>query len=220
MSLLAAYSFDEAGNTVTDYSGNGNSFSIASTGVTRTVSGHTNGGATNSGSTAATLPSIGQTSNRTVMAWLKTATSPSDNWPLIWNVVSIPSGSWGILLLTGNLTIQARNASTLARAQTTWPTTNGVWHHIAGTYDGSNIRLYLDGTLQGSPVALAGPLRTDAAAPALFGYTENQIMDDLRIFDSAEDANITTWMNTPVSAPAIRPAQPRLPQAMLRSSFY
>lgn len=221
MSLLFAGSFDEAGNTVTDYSGNGNSFSIASTGVTRTASGHTNGGVFDGSSTGASLPNIGQTSNRTVMAWIKTAASaPADHWPLIWNVVSLGSGSWGLLFLGGNATIQARNASGSAQAKTLWPT-DGVFHHFAGTYDGTNIRMYLDGVLK-QTTALAGPLRTDAAAPLLFGNNiSTDVGDDLRLFDSAEDANMTTWMSTPVTAgsgPAANSTFVR--QAIKRASLY
>lgn len=199
MTLLLAASFDESGNLVIDHSGSGNGFSIASTGVTRTASGHTKGGVFDGSATGASLPNIGQTTNRTVMAWIKTAASaPSDHWPLIWNVVSLASGSWGLLFLSGNAVIQARTSSTLARAQSAWPT-DGAWHHFAGTYDTSNVRLYLDGVLK-QTTALAGPLRTDAAAPLLFGNNiSTDTMDDLRIFDSAEDTNMATWMNTPVA---------------------
>ena len=32
----------------------------------------------------------------------------------------------------------------------------GVWHHVAGVYDGSQLRLYVDGVLDGSMTAVQG----------------------------------------------------------------
>jgi hypothetical protein len=200
VALLAAYSFDGSGSTVTDYSGNGHDFTLAGSTVTRTAAGHTAGGITGTGTTAANLPQLGQTANRTVMAWLK-ATSPPAEWPIQWYVASIDSGAWGILWLSGNICIQARNSSTLNRAQTAWPS-DGAWHHVAGTYDGTTVRLYLDATLANS-VTLAGPLRTDAAAPSVLGAAAG-VMDDLRIYDTTLDqATIASLMTTPVTAATI-----------------
>ena len=34
----------------------------------------------------------------------------------------------------------------------------GGWHHIAGTYDGARLRLYVDGRLWGTPLAHTGAI--------------------------------------------------------------
>ncbi len=204
MSLLAAYSFDEAGTTVTDYSGNSNGFSIASTSVARTASGHTAGGVT-LGSTPAQMPAtLGVTSNRTVMTWLK-GTPSASGWAVIWFVTSISSGAWGILWLTDRVVIQARNSSSFARAtqSTVWDGT--AWHHVAGTWDGSTIRLYIDGVLDAS-TAMTGPIRSDNDKLELGLTATGWTCDDVRIYDAALDqTSIATAMNTPVtgSAPAV-----------------
>jgi hypothetical protein len=198
MTLLAAYNADEAVSdaTVVDRSGNGQSFSLTGSGVTR-VAGHSGYGLSNTGSAVAVPPNIGQTANRTVMVWLK-GTNSAAGWAVQWYVASIDSGAWGILNLSGNIHIQGRNGTTQARASFARPSDIAtVFHHIAGTYDGSNLRLYIDGTLQATS-ALAGPLRTDSA-PQFFGYTESDIIDDIRIYDEVLDAaTIAAASATPV----------------------
>lgn len=193
MALLAAYSFDESGTTVIDYSGNGRSFAITAN-ATRGV-GHTAGGLTPNGATAVPMPNIGNTDNRTVMMWIK-GTMP-DGYPINWNVASIPSGAWGILHLGTDICIQARNATDFVRPLAAWDT--AAWHHVAGTYDGVTVKLYLDGVLADS-AGLPGPLRTDNDPPALFGWSGSSQHDDLRIYDSALDlAAINKAMTTPVA---------------------
>ena len=38
------------------------------------------------------------------------------------------------------------------------PITAGVWHHVAGTYDGANMQLYVDGQAWGNPFACSGTI--------------------------------------------------------------
>lgn len=196
---LGAWNFDETGNVVVDFGVPGGSdFSIAGASVSR-VPGHTGTGLKSTGSAAAVLPDIGRTAVRTVMAWLDLGDAQT-SWPIQFNVPSIDSGGWGILYLQPNIAIQARNADTLARPTAAWP---GGAHHVAGTFDGSAVRLYLDGVLQGAPAALAGPLRTDTDPPKLWSGTGGMTtgyLDDLRIYDVALTADqIVTAMNTPVA---------------------
>lgn len=191
--LLAAYSFDESGTTVIDYSGHGNSFAITAD-ATRGL-GHTNGGLTPNGTTAVPMPSIGVTDNRTVMMWIK-GTMP-DGWPIQWYASAVTSGAWGILHIGSNIAIQARNSTDYVQPSVAWDTT--TWHHVAGTYDGVTVKLYVDGVVA-DQAALSGPLRTDTDPPTLFGWSGSSLHDDLRIYDSALDApSIVTAMNTPVA---------------------
>src|SRR5215471_15531501 len=126
--LLAAYSFNESGNTIVDYSGNGNDFSIASTGSIRTVNGWVGGGLTSTSSSppGAILPDIGRTAQRTIMLWERNINQFTDHWPIIFNVATLSSGAWGILSLGGNICIQARDLSGFVRAQATEPS-DSLW---------------------------------------------------------------------------------------------
>ena len=42
---------------------------------------------------------------------------------------------------------------------------DGTWHHLAGTYDGSNVRIYLDGSEFGTGNAQTGNLNTSNPSP-------------------------------------------------------
>ena len=57
--------------------------------------------------------------------------------------------------------------SATARPEDVW---NGAWHHVAGTFDGGTLRLFVDGQPVGKP--MAAPLRIDYAqtsAQSIFG---------------------------------------------------
>lgn len=199
MSLIAAFNFDVDG---ADATGNGFDISIASPSLI-TPSGHTNGGLTQSTSGLFTGPAdllaAVKTPNRTFMAWVK-ETSSVTAWVLELHNSSIDSGTWGLLFLSGQWNIQARNASGFVRASVARPT-DGLFHHVAGTYDGVNVRLYLDGTLVATQ-PLTAPLRTDADGFRIQDQSGSAVtIDDVRFFDEALDqATISALMATPVTA--------------------
>lgn len=49
------------------------------------------------------------------------------------------------------------NGSAWACANSTTTPITGVWYHLVGTYDGTNIRLYVNGVLEGGPTAQGAP---------------------------------------------------------------
>jgi hypothetical protein len=196
-----ACNFDETGNTILDSSGLNRNWSIAGSGLTRAIDSNTRKVLQNTGSTIALPTNVGQTSNRTIMCSLKGAFSTA-GWPVQWYNSSDDTGLWGILILSGQVHIQARNAGGIARASFAapgdWATT---WYHITGTYDGTNIKLFIDGVLKAT-TPITAPLRTDGVLQ-LFGYSENNYIDDLRIFnDALTDAQVAMYKNIPVGAEA------------------
>lgn len=87
---------------------------------------------------------------------------------------------------------------------------DGGWHHIAGTYDGSYYRMYIDGQQDGAAVAATGTIPTDWAAPLTIAirYTSGTAVDpgaafdgwidDVRIYDTAENlASIQSFSGVP-----------------------
>jgi hypothetical protein len=67
----------------------------------------------------------------------------------------------------------------------------GAWQHVAGVYDGSEIRLYINGLLVGS-APTSGSIIDNGTMPAGVGRDDvspalyfNGKMDDLRIFNAA-----------------------------------
>ncbi|MGB8226767.1 MAG: LamG domain-containing protein [Sedimentisphaerales bacterium] len=71
---------------------------------------------------------------------------------------------------------------------------NGVWHHLAGTYDGSILRLYVDGTEQDTKAHI-GSIKSTAYNVFIgensqeTGAYYNGNIDDVRIYNRALDAN-------------------------------
>jgi len=78
---------------------------------------------------------------------------------------------------------------------------NGVWHHLAGTYDGNKLKLYIDGTLEVT-TAYAGSIASSAANLNIATNSEesdrfyNGAMDDVRIYNYAlSEGEITALYN-------------------------
>jgi hypothetical protein len=201
MALLAAYSFDEASGDVLDYSGNSRNWTL-NTGAQRTASGHTASGLTKIGAGLATVanPAFGQTTARTFMFWLQGA--GNGVWVARWYIVGDDTGSWGLYILGGNVNLRVRKGGSNTNITVAFPA-DGLWHHYAGTYDGTNSRLYLDGTLVATSGTVTAPLDTADRIDLLETSLTTQTMDDLRIYDQALDqATIATLMATPVTASA------------------
>jgi hypothetical protein len=70
---------------------------------------------------------------------------------------------------------------------------DGKWHHVAGTYDGSKVRLFVDGKQVGNGTSFSGKIKyeTPAGAGALGAYrgscalTMSGIVDEARIWTLA-----------------------------------
>jgi hypothetical protein len=213
---VAAWNFDEAsGTTVLDRTGNGHDLTISGIGV-RTASGN---GQTLKGLTASgggqmngPTPNYNQTAQRTIMASVRN-TSAIIGHVLECYVSGLDSSAWSILFLSGQIHIQARNSSGFARASATW-TPSSTWRHIAGTYDGTNIRLYIDGVLAAT-TALTAPLRTDADAFRVLDNSDSvTTIDNVRIYTTAlTGPEILALSTTPV------PDAPPANQGTLVASF-
>ena len=82
-----------------------------------------------------------------------------------------------------------------------YPVTNGVWTHVAGTYDGTNVSLYVDGVLVKSvlrvgTIAPASDSLYIGRDPANLGRVFHGLIDEPAIFNSAlSDADIQQLYN-------------------------
>lgn len=67
---------------------------------------------------------------------------------------------------------------------------NGIWHHVAGTYDGSEVKLYIDGALEAS-LAYTGSIASSTHSVNIGSNAEvsgrfyDGAIDDVRIYDNA-----------------------------------
>jgi hypothetical protein len=192
MGLLAAYGFGGSGSTIADDSGNGHSFTLdantvraAGGGLTRTATGLTTGPAV-----------FGQTANRSITGRLARTSTALDAWFPGWDAAG--TGQWGLIDLGGQRQARARNSGGAGAAQVA-ATTGEV--AFGCTYDGTNIRLYIGGSLVAT-TALAGPLLTTATTLYIFnGSGTETTLKDLRIYDHTLSlAEVQADRDTPVTA--------------------
>lgn len=88
-----------------------------------------------------------------VCCWFNPAASQRHDLVTSWNLGNTSADQFDLLVgvTGGTAEFFITNASPVSAAGTTTLTSN-KWWHIAGTFDGTNIRLYLNGLLEGSSV--------------------------------------------------------------------
>ncbi|HEY3160579.1 MAG TPA: LamG-like jellyroll fold domain-containing protein [Vicinamibacterales bacterium] len=204
--LVAAYSFDEGGGaSVNDASGSGNNGTISST--TWTTSGRMGGALVFNGSDAlVTVPSttsLRLTTAMTLEAWVKPSTV-SD----VWRDVIYKGSDDYYLEATSTSSSRPAAGGTFAPDNVYGASALGVngWTHLAATYDGATLRIYVNGTLASSlprtaPIATStGALQIggDSGAGQFFAGT----IDEVRIYNTAlTAAQIQSDMTTPIGSP-------------------
>ncbi len=181
---IVSYSFDDG--TVTGKVGNAKSFNGASDYVTLTP-------------TSLKLPQL------SVETWFKTTYS-GDMMLYRWR-------SYGTFLRMSNgiLSINYfdQNAGYHSVASTIAYNDN-QWHHAVGTYDGSNIKLYIDGQLVSttpSTAAIYYPASGGASIGRDGDYSGsyfNGVLDEFRIYNRALTSDeVSQACNCPVQAPTL-----------------
>ncbi len=205
--LLGYWSFDDVnGMSVPDQSGNGNDGTVS--GATPTTAGKINGALSFDGSQD--LVALGELDvtaggsgddGLTLAAWVKassfsdlrilskaTGTSEQDHYWMLSTIVS--SGNrLRFRLKTGSTT------TTLIASSGTLNT--DTWHHAAATYDGSTMKLWLDGGEVGS-AAKTGTVAANASVGAAIGANPdgqrswNGLIDEACVFDRALTAQELT----------------------------
>ena len=218
--LVAAFAFDEgSGATVTDASGSANNGTTANT---TWVAGK-NGGALsfNGTSSRVTIPdttSLHLTTAMTLEAWVdKTATNSgwrdivykgNDNYYL--SASSTPNNRPAGGAIIGGTYGEAYGTATLA---------TNTWAHLALTYDGTTIRLYVNGT-QVASTPKTGSITTSTnpltiGSDSFYGQYFQGLIDDLRVYNVAlSAAQIQTDMNTPVGPAPTDTQAPTAPASL------
>jgi hypothetical protein len=214
--LVAAYSFDAGtGTTLADTSGKGNNGTIANaTWITAGRFGSAlsfNG--TNALVTIADANSLDLAGALTLEAWVYP--TAINGWETV--ILKEASGDLTYALYgdnNGNDVAGAPRRPTLSLRQgTTTYMGNGAtqlalntWTHLAATYDGANMRLYVNGSLAGTAARTgsvnvsANPLRI--GGNNVWGEWFNGRIDEVRVYSRALAAGeIQSDMNTPVGAP-------------------
>ena len=216
-SLIAAYGFEEgSGATVIDLSGNSNTGTIS--GATRTTSGRFGSALSfngvNNWVTVADAASLDLSTGMTLEAWVNpTALSG-------WRTVVFKETSAGlayVLYANDNdpkpaTYVRRTGASLSDGASGTVQLPLNTWTHLAATFDGVNLRLFVGGVrvdsqpVSGSITQSVNPLHI--GGNAIWGEYFAGSIDEVRIYNRAlTAAEIATDMSTPVRTPT-KPAPP------------
>jgi glucose/arabinose dehydrogenase len=206
--LVAAYSADAGtGTTLADVSGNGNTATI--TGATWSGAGRFGGALSfdgvNDWATVADAAPLDLTAGMTLEAWVRPSSVASWQTVLLkeqpGNLVYALYGSTDTNRPSGHVNV---GGDLDTRGPATLPA--NAWTHLAATYDGATLRLYVNGTqassraVPGSMVASTGALRI--GGNSVWGEWFAGLIDEIRIYNRALSATeVQNDMNTSVGAP-------------------
>ena len=140
------------------------------------------------------------TKNFSVSCWVNFDTVQSKSIGIVANFKTgvTPQVGWAIAHQNGTpfqFWADGTASSNAAKAQATTTIVAGTWYNVVGTYDGTNIKIYVNGTLEGTTSYSATPATTDQ--PLVIGrwygnyddyYTDGKI-DQVRIFSKALSAS-------------------------------
>jgi hypothetical protein len=191
------------GQTATDSSGNGNDLSILTPGDVTVVPGRFQHAFMFDGSgrgNAAASQSL-EAQQLTVLAWVKAGQSPGSFRYLIadggsagcnGSSYALDTGAGGGLEFYVESAQDAMAASPAALPSAVW---DGNWHAVAGTYDGTTVRLYVDGTEVGSGTADGVAIGYQQDTQDLFmgdypisscpGHAYTGALDEARVYNRA-----------------------------------
>jgi PKD repeat protein len=210
--LVAAYAFDEgSGSTVVDRSGNGQTGTVSGGAAWSTEGRH--GGAlsldgVNDLVTVADSNLLDLTTAMTIEGWVKPTTSGTS----FRTFVIKENGTSHVYRIYANTSVpaprvQAAIADGIRTATGTTPLAANAWSHLAATYDGTVLRLWVNGT-QVATTLKAPSIATSTGAFRIGGRSVSPneffagLVDDVRVYNTAlTQAQIQADMNTPVAPP-------------------
>ena len=214
--LVAEYGFDEAAGLVAgDASGQDNTGSIS--GAAWLAAGKFNGALLFDGLDfvgASDSPSLQLTNALTLEAWVY----PTD-LPAGWSCLVIKETTTGFAYALqadaqNRPNLQVTTSTGPASATSATPLTLNAWTHVAGTFNGETLSLFMNGeliatnTVSGSLVPSTGPLCI-GGSPALGGFFKGRL-DGVRLYDRAlAVAEIPVNMNRAAGARPVITLSPR-----------
>jgi hypothetical protein len=203
--LVASYSFNEgSGGTVNDSSGNGNTGAISGANwTTGKYGGALQFTGTSSWVSVADSTSLDLTTGMTIEAWVY-PTATKTNWATL-VMKERPSGL--AYVLYGSSPQNQPNAYLFTTTEQGVTAPNALplntWTHVAASYDGTKLRIFINGTeaastfVSGNITVSGGALRI--GGNSVWGEYFIGKIDEIRIYNQAlTQAQIQNDMNTPL----------------------
>ncbi len=218
--LVAAYGFDEtSGSGTSDASGYGNHGTL--TGASRTASGRFGRAVSfdgvNDQVAVSDSTSLDLTDEMTLEAWVR-PTSANSGWRTVVLKEQADDLVYGLYAAatgyrpSGHVFVDGDDE----RVQAPAALPANEWSHLATTYDGSALRIYVNGTLAdtfattGAMTASSGTLRI--GGNTIWNEWFDGSIDEIRVYDRALTANqIQDDMDDPVGSPAADTTAPTVP---------
>jgi hypothetical protein len=211
--LVAAYNFDQgSGTKLIDVSGNGNNGIISR--ATWVSNGMYGGALSFDGHAQVDIPdatSLDLTTGMTLEAWVKPASLSGLGTILLKGGLSAPS--YALFASDPNIAgnppngkINTSLGGVIDNGNAKLPLNQ--WSFLAETYDGSTLKLYVNGNLVDSESASGNILESgsDLFIGGYFGQYFSGLIDNVRIYDQAlPQSQIQTDMNTPIISPVDTP---------------
>ncbi|MBI2327901.1 prepilin-type N-terminal cleavage/methylation domain-containing protein [Candidatus Curtissbacteria bacterium] len=231
-SQVAWWKFDEgSGPNAADSSGNGNAGTLINnpTWTTGRIGQALSFNGTTNYVSAPDSPSLSVTGNTiTLAAWIKPSrTGANEQVVGKWGAgqdsyqFRINSNN-GCNSTTNRITFRVESNSNCVLSNTAL--TAGPWWHVVGTYDGANLKIYINGELDATAALITN--LTDKTGSFSVGRNDDGnyfqgVVDDVRIYNSAlTAAEITNLYNaapspapspTPAASPSVGPTPTPLP---------
>jgi Concanavalin A-like lectin/glucanases superfamily len=206
---VGSWSFNEGRGTIAyDYSGHHDNGSLE--GLAQWTQGRFQGGLSFNGNAAAVnvpdSPSL-EPEAVSVSAWVNSSASPgSYRYIVAKGANGCLAASYGLYTgVKGGLEFYVSSNQGLSwtlspdAGQRVW---NGQWHNVIGTYDGSSVRIYVDGQQVGSgtpdtaPIAYGLPTSNDFLIgnyPGCSGLDFMGSIDEVKVFSRALDPQEIAW---------------------------
>lgn len=124
-----------------------------------------------------------------ISAWFKFSGTSNNgyNYPIVSKHVCSENSGYILMLYNNKLTFWTGGAGWSGYLSTTENYTDGNWYHVVATYDGTNRKIYVNGSLKASDVVAYTAINT--ANIALGGYNGcnggfNGKVDEIRIYNN------------------------------------
>lgn len=205
--LVGYWNFNDGVGTKTgDISGNGNTGTISNATWTQGRFGKAlYFGGTNSSVSTPYNSVFDLTNNITLSAWYKKDVGSGTNK---WLVHKATVNTSYAMFIEGGLKMRIEHPA-MQDCITTEPS-EGVWHHVVSTYDGVNMKVYVDGVLKQTCAATGSINLTgggiEIGSFASTGYPFKGVIDEVRIYNRALSASEITTLYKAGSAVLIKSA--------------